>query len=79
MQPTKEIEPTIQSPWMDTREGARYVGFTSRNAWRTVNRWIRRGLVPEQYVGQRGRDLLVKPEGLDAAVRAIRSKRKPWR
>lgn len=65
--------------WLDTREGARYVGFKKPGSWRTVNRWIRKGLVPEQYVGQRGKDLIVKPEGLDAAVRFIRSKRRPGR
>lgn len=65
--------------WMDTREGAAYLGFKSANSWRTVNRWIRRGLVPKQFVGQRGRDLIVQAPGLDAAVRMFREKKQPRR
>lgn len=69
----------MNTPWLDTRQGAIYLGFTTPNAWQTINRWIRKGMIPERYVGQRGRALIVKPEGLDAAVRAIRARRRPGR
>lgn len=69
----------MDSIWMDTREGARYVGFKTRTAWRTINYWIRKGLVPSQYVGRRGRDLVVQAPGLDAALRTIQATRRPRR
>lgn len=64
------------SPWMDTQEGAAYVGFKHPNSRRTINRWIRLGIIPEKFVGQRGKELIVKAEGLDVAVRMIRARRR---
>lgn len=65
------------TPWMDTREGAAYLGFKHVNSRKTINRWIRRGLIPEKFVGQRGKELIVKAEGLDVAVRMIRARKRP--
>lgn len=61
----------VESRWMTTREAAIYAGRKSRTAWRTVNRWVRRGLVPKQYVGG-DRELVVKAEGIDIALRKLR-------
>lgn len=69
----------MNTPWMDTREGAAYLGFKNPQSWQTINRWIRKGLVPEKFVGRRGKELIVRAEGLDAAVRAMQANRRPGR
>ena len=70
---------TIACQWLNLKQGAQYVGFTSIHAHMTIQRWIRRGWIPEEYIGQRGKELIVKPEGLDLAVKSIRARRRPGR
>lgn len=62
------------NPWMNNREAAVYAGRKSRTAWRTINRWVRRGLVPKEFVGG-DREIMVKAEGIDIAMRRLRQMR----
>lgn len=65
--------------WMDLRQAAEYLGLSNHAGHRTVADWIRRGRIPEKYLGRRGRDLLVQSDGLDAAVRMMYQRARPVR
>lgn len=62
----------MKSPWLDTYEAAKYLGFkdratgvpNARAALEFINKYV-----PKSQIGKRGRAVVVHSEDLDAAVK----------
>lgn len=64
----------VESPWMDARAAALYLGRRSKNAFHTINRLAKERRIKAGHDGKRW---LFKAESLDAFLEATAKKQRP--
>lgn len=69
----------IRSPFLNLKQSAVYVGFEKPNSWQTIYHWIIRGWIKKEFVGRRGKEIVVLEDGLKQAVLAMYKARKVGR